>query len=72
MTFFERKVVMPKAYIISRINVRDAEAYGRYTAVASVAMKKYGARVLARGGRCEARAQRIGAADFEMTLVEGA
>jgi len=95
---------MPKAYIISRVNVHDAEAYGRYTALASVAMQKYGARVLARGGRCEAlegearprnvvlefddyatakayfaspeyqaaRAQRIGAADFEMTLVEGA
>jgi uncharacterized protein (DUF1330 family) len=94
---------MPKAYIISRINVHDAEAYGRYAALATVAMDKYGARVLARGGRCEAlegearprnvvlefddyetakayfdspeyqeaRAHRIGAADFDLTLVEG-
>ena len=45
---------MPKAYIISRVTVHDAEAYGRYAAFASVAMKKYGARVLARGGRSEA------------------
>ncbi len=94
---------MPKAYIIARVNVHDAEAYGRYAALAPDAMKKYGARVLARGGRCEAlegearsrnvilefddyetakayyhspeyqeaRQHRIGAADFDLTLVEG-
>jgi hypothetical protein len=32
---------MPKAYIISRVDVHDAEAYGRYAALATVAMKKY-------------------------------
>jgi uncharacterized protein (DUF1330 family) len=94
---------MPKAYIIARVNVHDAEAYGRYAALAPVAMQKYGARVLARGGRSEAlegeararnvvlefddyetakayfncpeyqeaRAHRLGAADFDLTLVEG-
>jgi uncharacterized protein (DUF1330 family) len=95
---------MPKAYIIARVNVHDAEAYGRYAALAPIAMQKYGARVLARGGRSEslegeararnvvlefddyetalayfhspeyqeARAHRLGAADFDLTLVEGA
>ena len=94
---------MPKAYVIARVNVHDAEAYGRYAALAGVAMKKYGARTLARGGRFEAlegeararnvilefddyetakayyhspeyqeaRQHRLGAADFDMTLVEG-
>lgn len=45
---------MPKAYIIARVNIHDAEAYGRYAALALMAMKKYGAHILARGGRCEA------------------
>jgi uncharacterized protein (DUF1330 family) len=94
---------MPKAYVIARVNVHDAEAYARYAALAPVAMKQYGARVLARGGRCEAlegeararnvvlefndyetakayfhspeyqeaRGHRLGAADFDLTLVEG-
>jgi uncharacterized protein (DUF1330 family) len=52
---------MPKAYIISRINVRDAEAYGRYTAVASVAMKKYGARGSLRGAGVARRARNASA-----------
>ncbi len=94
---------MPKAYVIARVTVHDAEAYGRYAALAPEAMKKYGARVLARGGRWEAlegearernvvlefddyetakayfasaeyqlaRSYRLGAADFDLTLVEG-
>ena len=95
---------MAKACIIARVTVHDADAYARYAALAPVAMKKYGARVLARGGRSEAlegeararnvvlefddyetakayfnspeyqeaRSHRIGAADFDLTLVEGA
>jgi uncharacterized protein (DUF1330 family) len=95
---------MAKAYIIASVNVNDAEAYARYAALAPEAMKKFNARVLARGGRSEAlegtarprnvvlefddyetakayyhsveyqnaRSHRIGAADFNMTLVEGA
>ncbi len=42
---------MPKGYIIARVTVDDNEAYMRYAQAASVAMKKYGARILARGGK---------------------
>ncbi len=95
---------MPKAYIIASVDVADPEAYARYAALAPEAMKRFKAKVLARGGRSEAlegvarartvilefddydtakayyhsveyqnaRAHRIGAADFHMTLVEGA
>ena len=45
---------MPKGYIIARIAVTDPETYKDYVALASVAMSKYGATVLARGGRSEA------------------
>ena len=44
---------MPKGYIIGRLTVSDAEAYKPYAAAASAAMKIYGAKILARGGRCE-------------------
>ena len=95
---------MPKAYIVASVNVNEPEAYARYAALAPEAMKKYGARVLARGGKFEslegearsrtvilefddyataqayyhsqeyqhARSHRIGAADFNLVLVEGA
>lgn len=45
---------MPKGYIIARVTVDDNDAYMRYAQGAAIAMKKYGARVLARGGKCEA------------------
>lgn len=45
---------MPKGYIIARLTVSDPEAYKNYAAAASAAMKKYGVRILARGGRHEA------------------
>ena len=45
---------MPKGYIIARVTVDDNDAYMRYAQAASVAMKKYGARILARGGKYEA------------------
>ncbi|HEY1943812.1 MAG TPA: DUF1330 domain-containing protein [Roseiarcus sp.] len=45
---------MPKAYVIARVDVTNPEAYARYAAGATEAQKKYGARVLARGGRHEA------------------
>jgi uncharacterized protein (DUF1330 family) len=44
---------MPKGYIIGRAVVRDTEAWGRYAAGASEAMKIHGAKVLVRGGRNE-------------------
>jgi len=45
---------MPKGYIIARVSVDDPDAYARYAQGAGEAMRIYGARVLARGGRSEA------------------
>ena len=45
---------MPKGYIIARITVTDPEAYKEYVAMSSAAMKRYGGRPIARGGRFEA------------------
>jgi uncharacterized protein (DUF1330 family) len=42
---------MPKAYWIARVTVIDADAYKGYADLAPVAFKKFGARILARGGR---------------------
>jgi uncharacterized protein (DUF1330 family) len=44
---------MPKGYIIVRVDVSDPGAYARYAAATPEAMKKYGAKPLVRGGRCE-------------------
>jgi len=44
---------MPKGYLIARAVVNDAAAWAEYAAAATEAQKKYGARVLARGGRTE-------------------
>ena len=45
---------MPKGYVITRVDVTDAEAYARYAAAATQAIADHGGRALARGGRCEA------------------
>ncbi len=45
---------MPKGYIIARMTVTDPEAYKRYVEMASSAMKIYGGKPIARGGRFEA------------------
>ena len=45
---------MPKGYIIARITVTDPEVYKDYVAMASAAMKQYGGKPIARGGRSEA------------------
>ena len=45
---------MPKGYVIARVDVKDAEAYARYAALATEAIKAHGGRPLARGGRFEA------------------
>jgi uncharacterized protein (DUF1330 family) len=45
---------MPKAYIIARVTVSDTGSYAEYAKGAFQAMRKYGARILARGGRSEA------------------
>jgi uncharacterized protein (DUF1330 family) len=45
---------MPKGYVIARIDVTNAEEYGEYIKMATEAIRKYGGRPLARGGRHEA------------------
>ncbi len=45
---------MAKGYIIVRVDVSDPEAYGRYAKATAVAVEKFGAKPLARGGRYEA------------------
>lgn len=45
---------MPKGYVISRVDIRDPEAYARYAAAATKAIAAHGGRALARGGRYEA------------------
>ena len=42
---------MPKGYIIARVSVSDSDAYAKYAALARVAMDRFGATILARGGR---------------------
>ncbi len=44
---------MPNAYWIARVSVTDMDRYQRYVESAPPAFSKYGAKVLARGGRCE-------------------
>jgi uncharacterized protein (DUF1330 family) len=45
---------MPKGYIVARVDVDDADQYALYAKGALGAMRIYGARILARGGRSEA------------------
>ena len=44
---------MPKGYVIARANVTNPTAWALYVTKASEAIKKYGGRPLARGGRSE-------------------
>ena len=45
---------MPKGYIITRSDVKDAAAYGEYAKAATEAIRQYGGRPLVRGGKHEA------------------
>ena len=45
---------MPKGYWIARIDVKDPEIYKSYIEAATPSYRKYGAKFLARGGKCEA------------------
>jgi len=45
---------MPKGYIIAPVTVHDPDTYALYAAGSTAAIKKYGARVLVRGGKHEA------------------
>ncbi len=44
---------MPKAYWVAHVTVKDPELYKLYVEGASAAFNKYGANVLARGGKFE-------------------
>lgn len=44
---------MPKGYVISRVDIRDPEAYARYASAATKAIASHGGKALARGGRHE-------------------
>ncbi|GHB17486.1 hypothetical protein GCM10007094_01210 [Pseudovibrio japonicus] len=44
---------MPKAYWVAHVTVKDPELYKLYAEGATAAFKKYGANVLARGGKFE-------------------
>ena len=44
---------MPKAYWIAHVTVTDPNNYQRYVESAPPAFQKYGAKFLARGGRCQ-------------------
>lgn len=44
---------MPKGYVIARAIVTNPTAWAEYAAKASEAIKKYGGKPLARGGRAE-------------------
>lgn len=45
--------MMPKAYWIARVDVRDAEGYKPYVAANASAFKKFGGKFLVRGGKFE-------------------
>jgi uncharacterized protein (DUF1330 family) len=45
---------MPKGYIIARMDVDDMETFMEYAKRSGEAQKKYGAKVLVRGGKFEA------------------
>ena len=45
---------MPKGYIVSRVDIKDPQAYARYAEAGTKAIALHGGKVLARGGRHEA------------------
>ena len=44
---------MSKAYIVSRVDIKDPQAYAKYAEAATKAIAQYGGKPLARGGRFE-------------------
>ena len=45
---------MPKGYVVTRVDIKDPDAYARYAAAATKAIAAHGGKALARGGRYEA------------------
>jgi uncharacterized protein (DUF1330 family) len=46
--------ILPKGYVIARVDITDPEAYVRYAPAATKAIADHGGKALARGGRYEA------------------
>ncbi len=46
---------MPKGYWIAQIDVHDRDGHKAYTDINGIALKKYGARVVVRGGTHEVK-----------------
>ena len=44
---------MPKGYVISRVDIKDPDAYAKYATASSEAIRAHGGKPLARGGRFE-------------------
>ena len=45
---------MPKGYVISRVDVKNPDAYAEYVALGTEAIRKFGGKLLVRGGKHEA------------------
>ncbi len=45
---------MPKGYVISRVDVRDPQAYAKYAEASTKVIAAHGGKLLARGGKFEA------------------
>ena len=45
---------MPKAYVVSRVDIKDPVAYAKYAEAATKAIAHHGGQPLARGGKHEA------------------
>ena len=63
------------AYIIAQINITNPEKYEEYAKLAGPATAKYGGKLARRFYNSpeyqEAKSKRLGAADFNMIIVEG-
>ena len=57
---------MSKGYWITRVNVRDSEAFKKYAGRAKLAIEKYGGKYVARGGKFSVLE---GKHDFERNVV---
>ena len=45
---------MPKGYVISRVDIKNPEAYAEYVRLGTEAIRKFGGKPLVRGGKHEA------------------
>ena len=45
---------MPRGYVISRVDVKNADAYAEYVRLGTAAIRAFGGRLLVRGGKHQA------------------